>query len=222
MRRRWRSKAQEIADHQAQLVALQAAVDATFAQMEEFRSTIAELLDRQAAMAAERAKEACPGPPQAVSESEGLRYAQKRLADIVAGARNFDIELPQVQALLQQVAMAFDAARADPSRDQGQQTIQSAFARQSGQAQQFHIASGIATPSSGAATPAASVVPSGAATMEVVGECPGDTRKLEHLSPSPLGSNAGDAITELEPSLCDKSLVHSQPTDASAQVSAAG
>ena len=141
---------------------LQAAADVTLAQMRDFRHTVAELLDRQAAMAAERAKAACPSPPEAPRESEGIRYAQKCVADIVAGVRNFYHELPQAQALLQQLAMAIDAARAAPPLDPKQQTIQSAFERQTGQAQRFQIASGAATPQgSGAATPTASDAPPG-------------------------------------------------------------
>ena len=116
-------------------------------------------------MAAERAKAigpsgntvAAPAPSEA---SEGIRYAQICVSDIVAGVHNFSNELPEVQALLRQLVAAIDAARA---------------ARQPDAPQQFQIATGNVTPE---------VVEQLPAAMSVVGQCPGDKRKRGDLTPA--------------------------------------
>ena len=89
---------------------LQSIADATLAEMQGLKSTIVEMTDRQAALAADRPKTATPSA-SAVAGGDGVRYARRCVADIVVGVRNFDSELPQAQALLQQVVVATDAVR---------------------------------------------------------------------------------------------------------------
>ena len=160
------AKQQMIVTHQAELAVLQATADATLAEMQVCKDTIAELSDRQAAMAAERAKAAgLTGPtasaPAPLEASDGIRYAQKCVSDIVFGVHNFANELPEVQALLQQLVAAIDAAR---------------VSRQTEAPQHFHIATGSVTPAEAEQPPIA---------MAVVGQCLGDKRKRDDLDPSP-------------------------------------
>ena len=178
-------------------MSLQSIVDATIAEMHRLKSTVAELTDRQAALAADRAKAAAT-PASSVAEGDGVRYAYKCVADIVAGFGNFDNEQPQVQALLQQLAVAIDAACGMlPPRDAKQQSIREAFARQAPVTQHYEIASENVTPQAGLAPPRPEAVPSpGPVSMEVAGECPGGKRKLEHLAPAPPNSNAGDITSD--------------------------
>ena len=76
--------------------------------------------------------------------------------------------------------------------DPSQPTIQAANTRQS-EVQHFAIGFGSAAPQACVSQPPSE--PEGGplpASMEVVGECPGDKRRREHLAQIPLGSNAGD------------------------------
>ena len=55
--------------------------------------------------------------------AQGTAYAQKCVDDIIAGARNFDNEAPQVQALIQYLATALDQLRALPKSGRPQSTV---------------------------------------------------------------------------------------------------
>ena len=139
---------QLIATQQAALVQLESIADSTLAEVQEIKATIAQLTGRQAALAAESA--VAPSHLAAPKASEGVAYAQRCVSDIVAGMRNFENELPQVQALLNQLVLAIDAARAVQVPDPSQPTIQEAFARQF---DVQHSAIGIGSASPQAATP---------------------------------------------------------------------
>ena len=214
---------QELIDsHQAELVLLQSIADATMAEMQDCKATIAELSERQAALAADRARAEAPGVTP-TAENDGVRYAFKCVEDIVAGIRNFEHELPQVQTLLTQLAAAIDAARGghgpQPPALQVlvQQSIRAAFERQANAAQQFHIASGSVTPEQEASRPQRlDSCTSGHADMEVVGQRPWDKRKIDQIASSFSVSDAGD-ITGDELASDEKNEGPSTVSDVQAQ-----
>ena len=137
---------QLIAAQQAELVTLQSTADSTFHEMQGFKDSIAELSERQASMVAVRARSSACAALANVQPSDGIRYAQKCVSDIVAGVQNFSNELPEAQALLQQLAAAFDAARRAQLPDPKQPTLQAVLSRQAVPAQTFDMASGSTTP----------------------------------------------------------------------------
>ena len=99
-----------------------------------------------------------------------------------------------------------------------QQTIRAIFERQVGAAQQFDIGSGSTTPKLEATQPPKlDSVTSGQVAMEVVGQCPGDKRKIDQIACTPPASSAGD-ITGDE--LTGVEEVGVAPADCAVQVQA--
>ena len=101
-----------MAKNQAEPGTLQAKADATHGEVEAFGATIATLSNRQAVLAAERAK--VLDCPSVQVQQDGAEYAKRCVDDILAGVRNFSNEQPQVQSLLQQLVAAIDYLRSPP------------------------------------------------------------------------------------------------------------
>ena len=200
------AKEQVIVQHQGELRALQEAADATQGEIQSLGCTIETLAARAATLAAERAR-ASDGQPQCVqhqSEASGVLYAQKCVSDVLAGIHNLPNELPEVQQLLRQLLAAIEAARNPPAptglQDASQVTLPMLFAGQKqAPAPAVETSTPPAEPLQKTAAPAVFNISDSQSTgehasdasessktvgMQVVGECPGDKRKAEHISTS--------------------------------------
>ena len=59
----------------------------------------------------------------------GVQYARKCVSDIITGIQHYDTQVPEVQSLLEQLALAIDALRKPPMHP-AQPTFQALQARQ--------------------------------------------------------------------------------------------
>ena len=135
-------------------------------------------------------------------EKDGIAYVQNCVGDLLAGMRNYDSQLLEVQSLLEQLAQAIDNLRGrpapvralvcDPPQTLPPVSAQMALANIGSDVQCFQMSSGasppIAQPIAVRATGMAAQADDALAPTIVIGESVGDKRKH-------------DQITESEPSL---------------------
>ena len=191
-----RLQEEELANQQANLVEVQASADASKDEISGLEDDRAELIQRLAKLSK-------PNEPAAPSSGDGLQYAQKLANDLMAGMQNFQNESPAVQTVFLQLLSAIEQLRSSqaqvvpPPVGPMQQMLPLLFAKQAA-ASSINAACKVPSPAPGAGAvthfdiseSTSSPVPhtngdevgvSQSVAMEVVGECPGDKRKIDKV-----------------------------------------
>lgn len=136
-----------IAEQQSKLHELQCKAAETRAQVGDYKATIADFTQRQALLAAERARVKLADFLAVELPCEVVQYARRCVSDIVDGIGDYDHQLLAVQELFANLAAAIDDLRNPTATDPKQQTLPAVVAKQAAQStvQCFSIASAAVT-----------------------------------------------------------------------------